>query len=46
MFSIDFWIGFTFGAIFVVGISFSVAIWFIIQSANFHDSWLPKKDKE
>lgn len=46
MFDIQFWVGFCVGATVVVALSVSIAIWFIIQAANFHDSWLSKKEKE
>lgn len=46
MFNVDFWIGFCIGATFFVGLSFAIAVWFVIQAANFHDSWLTKKEKE
>ncbi len=41
----DFWLGFAFGIATMFIIAFSIAMWFIIQAANFHDSWLNNKEQ-
>lgn len=41
---LNFWSGFAFGLATMLGITLACVIWFIIQAANFHDSWLEKKE--
>lgn len=43
---LTFWTGFAFGVAAMFLITFAVTIWFVIQAANFHDSWLNTKDEK
>lgn len=42
---LTFWTGFLSGIAAMFLTAFGIAIWFLIQAANFHDSWLNKKDE-
>jgi len=46
MFTYEFWIGFTIGATAIMVAALSIAIWFVVQAANFHDSWLNNKENQ
>lgn len=46
MLDFNFWVGFSFGIATMFLIAFAITIWFVCQAANFHDSWLDKKEKK
>lgn len=46
MLDLNFWLGFSFGVGTMFVIAASITVWFVIQAANFHDSWLEKKEKQ
>ena len=43
---LDFWAGFALSLAAMLGITLICVVWFIIQAANFHDSWLNEKEKK
>lgn len=43
---VNFWLGFALGVSAMFLVTFFVALWFIIQAANFHDSWLNTKEEK
>jgi len=43
---LDFWLGFGLGIATMFLITLFITVWFVIQTANFHDSWLDKKENK
>lgn len=43
---LTFWTGFASGMAAMLLVTLSIGMWFVIQTANFHNSWLDKKDEK
>lgn len=42
----SFWTGFIFGLATMFLVTLACAAWFVVQAANFHDSWLTEKENK